>query len=282
MKILITGSSGFIGSELSRKFLDKGFQVTGVDIQPGTVHVDTFIQSSLGHDLPEDALFSTDLVIHAAYDMNPATLNSNIEGTKRWHIQAQKAGIAKQLFFTSYSAHEDAPSDYGKVKYQLEKYFLRHREIILRPGLVIGRGGSYNRLAQFLAKAKIVPILGGNDVKTAITHIDVLCEIILNFQLLEPGYIYNIFQPESIGLLVMAETIRKYSGAAGIAFPVPIGLSKILLKTAETIGVPLPNRYTDFMALVKSQEYGFESSYEKLGLEIEPFDRIVQRYSNSL
>jgi len=278
MNILITGSSGFIGSELSKRFLDMGYRVTGLDIQPGSVKMNNFIHTTLGCVLKKEVFYDTDLVIHAAYDTTPGSFRKNVEGTKQWHIQAQKAGAKRQLFFTSYSAHADAPSDYGKAKYLLEKYFLKHNELILRPGLVIGKGGSYDRLAQFLAQKKVVPILGGNAIKTAITHIDVLCQTITNFQSLEQGYVYNIFQPESIGLSDMANMIRKYHGASGVTFPVPIGISKILLKTAERLGIRLPNRYSDFMALLKSQEYGFESSYHKLGLNIEPIDQIVQKY----
>ncbi|MFH1965379.1 MAG: hypothetical protein ABIJ42_07530, partial [Acidobacteriota bacterium] len=238
-----------------------------------------FCEASLGDPLPEYILHDVELMIHAAHDMAPGTIEKNVIGTKFWHEQAVAAGVRNQLFFTSCSAHAAAPSDYGKAKYQLEKFFLEKQVLILRPGLVLGKGGSYYRLAQFLSKAELVPILGGNAVKTAITQIDVLCQVIKNYKTLQSGKVYNLFQKEMIGLLDMAKTIQAACGNKGRVFPLPVWMSVILLFTAELLGVKLPSRYSDFMALVKSQKYGYESSYAELDIPEESFAQIVKTYS---
>jgi nucleoside-diphosphate-sugar epimerase len=278
MIVLITGASGFIGSALSRMFLDMGWEVRGIDLQKGPVDIEHFCEASLGDPLPEYILHDVELMIHGAHAMGQGTIDKNIIGTKHWYQQAQEAGVRNQLFFTSYSAHQDAPSDYGTAKYALETFFMDKEVVLLRPGLVMGKGGSYNRLAQFLAKSKVVPIMGGNAVKTAITQIDVLCQVIKNYKSLQTGQVYNLFQKDMVGLLDMAKTIQEAYGTKGTLIPVPIWMSAILLRTAEILGVKLPSRYSDFMALVKSQKYGFESSYAELGIVEEAFFRIVKKH----
>ena len=51
---------------------------------------------------------------------------------------------------------------YGKNKYDLEKWFLKipHSKVI-RPGLVVGNGGIYQRISGFVQRFKYLPLPGG-------------------------------------------------------------------------------------------------------------------------
>ncbi len=282
MKIVITGSSGFIGGELARRFQETGQTVGGIDVQPGAGPLNDFQLAGLGGEVSSAIFQNTDLVVHAAHDMSRESGPKNISGTKLWFQQAKQAGVRRQLFLTSYSAHASAPSEYGQTKYSLERFFIDQEELILRPGLVIGPGGSFYKLAQFLARGKLVPVLGGDAVKLALTDMESVFQVINRFESLPAGRVLNLFHPDRLGLWEMTRLIRRLRHARGWAFPVPVGMSKGLLKTAERLGVKLPNSYENFMALLKSQHYGYTSSYAELGVQSErPADLIEENLLRS-
>jgi hypothetical protein len=64
-----------------------------------------------------------DIVIHLAHDFGENMADMNIQATESIAESAEKAGVSKQIFFSSYSARPDAISEYGVIKYHLEQYF---------------------------------------------------------------------------------------------------------------------------------------------------------------
>lgn len=72
------------------------------------------------------------------FDQNKNADKINIDGTKKLVEFCRKKNI-KPLFFSSFSAHKEAISHYGKTKLELEKLFDISKDVILKPGFVLGK-----------------------------------------------------------------------------------------------------------------------------------------------
>ncbi|MCF8233834.1 MAG: GDP-mannose 4,6-dehydratase [Bacteroidales bacterium] len=87
MKILITGSDGFVGRYLSQQLKFAGHQVSGIDIQnrlPETLEVDLLDKPLLGRILGKiepDAVIHLAAISHVVLNNNSEIYNANLGGT---------------------------------------------------------------------------------------------------------------------------------------------------------------------------------------------------------
>jgi nucleoside-diphosphate-sugar epimerase len=175
-RILILGATGFIGRELTRRLTDAGNRVRVLVRNPGKIALDLRtprLESVLGDLNDPAALRSAMAGIDCVYHLARADAKSWSDyerydiGVTREVAEAALAAGVKRLIYTgtidSYYAGtragtitEDTPLDpqiehrnlYARAKAASERYLLKmHRErglpvVIVRPGIVIGRGGS--------------------------------------------------------------------------------------------------------------------------------------------
>jgi nucleoside-diphosphate-sugar epimerase len=285
MKVVITGASGYIGGTLARRFAAAGHEVLGIDrIESPIPSSHRLIQASLNEPVDAEVFRHADLVVHCAHDMLPGSFRRNVDGTRKWANQARECGARNQLFLTSVSAHRCAPSEYGQAKFELESYFMEKGDRVIRPGLVAGPGGSFAAIVSMLRNKAIVPVPGANRIRLALTDIQTLTRVILDFEKLKKGTCYNLIQPDWPGFWDFASKVRRHFGAQGMAIPLNIHAAKLLLWVAGVLRYPLPAtlNYASFCALEQSQKYGYESSYGILGLRALSLEELLEVYSGDM
>lgn len=279
MKVVITGVSGFLGSEMARRFAQEGHAVSGLSRRPPAgLALAAHFQAGLGQAAPQGAFGSADLVIHMAHDRSAGAQELNVSGTKLWAEQARQEGAVRQVFLTSVSAHHDAPSEYGRAKALLEGYFKGTGAVLVRPGLVVGDGGSYGDMARLIRRFPIVPVLGGDRLQVVLTDLDSLFRTLLKAPRLEAGKAYNLFQPDWVGLLSLARAIRAESGHFSLFLPVPLAPAMGLLSLGQAIGLPKTLGPESLKNLLHCRSYGYQSSYGELGLPILPLAELLARH----
>src|SRR5262249_28223736 len=136
-------------------------------------------QMSLDDQQPYIDLSAFDAVVHLAFDMRKGQSDTNYKGTIRLVEAAKRSGVIRQIFVSSYSARPDAISEYGQVKYRLERYFIDAGYEIIRPGLVLGNGGIVARITHALKVLPIIPLPSGGAGEIPFISIGVLCEAML-------------------------------------------------------------------------------------------------------
>ncbi len=120
MKILLTGSEGYIGSRLVQVLLDAGFDVTGLDTgyyEEGRLYEPTKISYELikkdTRKLKVEDLKGFDAVVHLAELSNDPlgqndpelTFEINHNGTMNLAKAAKKAGVSRFIYFSSCSIY---------------------------------------------------------------------------------------------------------------------------------------------------------------------------------
>ena len=233
-KILLTGSSGFVGSNLYDQ-MNQDFELYGLDINK----LGKIPESNLFHWDQIDMLPTVDVIIHLAGKAHDTANTSkseeyfdvNLGLTKRVFDHFLNSGATKFIFFSSVKAVADevngilnenefpAPkTPYGMSKLAAENY-INSKEIskdkkvyILRPCMIHGPGnkGNLNLLYKLVRKGIPWP-LGAFENKRSFASIDNVIFIIKELIIKDiPSGIYQIADDQPIST---NELIRLMSDA---------------------------------------------------------------------
>jgi len=232
IRILVTGSRGFIGTHLVKRLKLDGATVLSADKRDG---VDLTISGSL------DKFKKIDCVVHLAGTIRPASkcgtesiYENNIRSTLTVLEFCREAG-AKLLFFSTYlygkakylpvdEKHPVSPANaYGKSKLLLEMLCRLYNEdfgvrvIILRPFNVygVGQGEEFvipSIFSQIKSGQQIV--LRGRNEKRDFVYIDDLVDASVRAILFKKKYfeIFNVGSGESLRISEAAKLIIEAAG----------------------------------------------------------------------
>lgn len=247
MKIVITGSNGFVGSILRRALEERGHFAAGIDIRsggPGTRAVDITDRAAVLKYLKEEApdfIFHLAAISRVAYD-NPSLLYEiNVNGTL--NLLSAAAGLEKKPSFFLVSSsqvygivddarqpiNERAPinpvNHYGASKAAAEhiarvfNYDHGLPLVIVRPFNHIGRGQDPHffvpKIIRAVKEKKTDIELGSLTVIRDFLDVrDVVDAYIRLMECFRYGQVYNIASGVGYRLADLLELIQKISGAA--------------------------------------------------------------------
>lgn len=257
MRILVLGASGFIGKQLLRH-IEKENCIPIALSRSGVIEGFSGISYTwyLGQKIHPLALESIDCVLHLAHDMNGESgAKLTLESTLSAILECRRSGVAKQIYFSSYSAGPHATSIYGKTKFSIEqKISMMSDVVIVRPGLVLGDGGIFGRIRTFVERSPVIPLPGGGHGLIPAITIDRLCEETLKLaRNREFTKEVNIFEPVLMSLreLVMEEGRR--INKIPLILSIPSRLVLIALDIANVLRLPLPINADNLRGFIANQ-----------------------------
>lgn len=249
MKILLTGSSGFIGSNLIG-YLGEGYEISryrrgtpAVITQEAVIHL-----AGKAHDT-KNVLDPQEFYV------------SNTELTKRLFDAFLDSPAEVFIFMSSVKAVADSvdgeldekaepnpKTHYGKSKLLAEQYIFSKelppgkRVYILRPCMVHGPGNKGNlNLLYGVVRRGIPWPLGGFDNKRSFLSVENLCFVI--DELLQrrniPSGIYNLADDEAMSTNQLIETIGAQIGKKPLIIGLPRGVVHLIARIGDIIGLPL-------------------------------------------
>ena len=202
-RVLVTGGSGFVGTNLVTELLDRGHEVRSFDRAPSPLPARERFQTVVG-DITDatdvaNAVAGIDTVIHTAAVIDlmgggsaPARERSfavNVGGTKNLVHAAQKAGVKRFVYTASNSVvmggqpitggDETLPYTqrfadlYTETKVVAEKFVLSQNgeagllTCSIRPSGIWGRGDQtmFRKLFESVLKGHVKVLVGSKDVK---------------------------------------------------------------------------------------------------------------------
>ncbi len=196
MRVLVTGSSGFIARFLMPRLAAGGHELVGIDKRVDNasgdyfrfVHADILNESAVSH-----AMQDIDLVVHLAAEHKDFGVAEslyhevNVDGTDNLLRSAARSGVSKFVFFSSVAVYgnssaptheEQTPAPdlpYGKTKLlaerRIEKWATedgRRQVVIVRPTVVFGPWNYANmyRLIDSVAKRRYIRVGDGRNTKS--------------------------------------------------------------------------------------------------------------------
>jgi nucleoside-diphosphate-sugar epimerase len=172
VRIFITGVNGFLAGKLAGHLSRAGHQIRGCSRSP-SAHSRGRVW--LLEDPPDPSLLEgADVLIHAAHDATPGALHRNVDGTLALANAARRVGVGRQIFLSALSAADDSESEFGRAKRAIERVFL-DRDTVIRPGLVIGPGGLFDRVRGMLREYPYLPLPEGGRAELPILGLSDFC-----------------------------------------------------------------------------------------------------------
>jgi nucleoside-diphosphate-sugar epimerase len=181
VKLAITGASGYIGRRLVKQALALGHEVLVLCRQDPHMPGTQWQYYDLADSNPISVAGGTSHLIHLAAQTGASSIGTEAEvaAATRLIAAAQQAGSGF-IFISSQTASAAAPTDYGKVKWQIEQQVLSSGGLVLRPGMVYGgiAQGLFGTLVAFVRQHLCIPLfLPAPRVQPV--HVDDLCAAIL-------------------------------------------------------------------------------------------------------
>lgn len=180
MKIAVTGANGYIGSALLSAIEKNNFSSLALSRRPPTKSYE-WLFYDLGQkavSLPDDVT----CVVHLAMNFQ---INSYVEQEKEIQAviilaEAAKKIGARFIYVSSQTASHNAPTMYGKTKWEIEKIVTTFQGVSIRPGLVYGGvpSGLFAQLTNLMQKSLFIPrFIPAPKVQPI--HVNDLCKAIL-------------------------------------------------------------------------------------------------------
>jgi nucleoside-diphosphate-sugar epimerase len=253
MKILITGASGFLGSETVRLAVSQGHWVRAM-IRPSSARQRV--------PLPDEQVYVADMadpsafagavagiegVIHCAAVTSEGAADEalsqrvNVEGTRRLFEAARAAGVRRWVQISSMSAHPGSTSVYGRTKLAVDE-FLRASSgtpqwTILRPSLIYGPGGKglVDKTVRLLERLPVVPVVGSGRELLRPVYVSDVAEAALVCLEREQvvGKTYMLGGGDEVSLNEFMHHLAQARGLRRPLLHLPIPLSLILAKSSS-------------------------------------------------
>jgi nucleoside-diphosphate-sugar epimerase len=267
--IAITGAGGFIGGELVDYFLAAGRNVIGM--QRNEIKRNSPLFSYLHYDLEKEndlsALKNADAIVHCAYkkwtpenadadEVNISSTNALADFCRRENKQF--------VFLSSFSAHENATSHYGKHKFLLENK-LKDEFIVIKPGLVLGKRGMLASLCKIISERKFVPVIGSGRQPLQWIKVEDLCYAVDSALEKNLKGLLFVASEKSISFLALNELIaQELKRSPWFIFVNPLIARALLKMVGDKTGFSKEN----LEGLLQLREFDISESLRKLGLQI--------------
>lgn len=244
--VVLTGGSGFVGSALCRGLAAAGWHVRAAQRTPGlggdrVQHV----PYDLTRPMPPSLFVGVSTLIHNGWLMTCRNERQarrvNVDGSRRLFDAARAAGVARIVFVSSCSAHDRALSIYGRTKFEVEGLLDPARDLVVRPGLVIGQGGMALRLQNFVRVLHLMPVLLGRDGELSVQPIGRADLVRGMVRALDDGITGRLVlaNPEAVGLSVLALALVGKDAYPTMRLPVFAGWASVGLGLGELLGIRL-------------------------------------------
>ncbi|OIV43200.1 NAD-dependent epimerase/dehydratase family protein [Flavobacterium johnsoniae] len=252
-KIIITGTSGFVGQNLSSYLSNLYFSITSVSLRnlnwKSEIKGDAIIHlAGKAHDSKKTSVVSDYFEINTnlTKDLFDAFLGSRIKVFIYFSSVKAVADKVEEVLFEDVHANPETP--YGQSKWSAEKYILSKeipegkRVFIIRPCMIHGPGnkGNLNLLFNLVKKGIPYPLGSFHNERSflGIDNLNFLIKGILENKEIPSG-VYNFADDEVLSTNELVRIISTVLNKRDRSIPIPKGIINGIAKVGDLIKFPL-------------------------------------------
>ncbi len=228
MKVLVTGGTGFVGTHLVNRLLQRGHAVAVLARSPEKTQnrynrpVEAAAGDVLDRASVESAAAGRDAVVHLVGIINEKGVQTfdrmHREATENVTSAAKSSGVRRYLHMSAMGSSEDSPSAYGRTKAAGEKA-VRASGLdwtIFRPSIIFGEGDGFVALLAPIVKGNpgFIPVIGPGTTRFQPVSVSDVARVFAD-ALEKPetvGRTYEVGGPET---LTFDDVYREIAAAVG-------------------------------------------------------------------
>jgi uncharacterized protein YbjT (DUF2867 family) len=291
--VLVTGGTGFVGTNLIQRMRKEGMQVRALVRNPDRARA----LKDLGVDLVqgdiadkaslEKAAANVDRVVHLVgiiQESRGVTFQGvHVDGTRNLLEAAKKAGVRHFFYMSSLGTRPGAKSAYHKTKWEAEES-VRASGIpftILRPSLIFGKGDGFTtRLMQAIKLSPVLPIIGPGKSKVQPIFIDDVVSCIVKAVASDSflNEMYEIGGPEQLTYEEVTVALAEALDRKRPVVHMPLFFMKPLAKILETVLSKPPMTTDQLIMLQEDNVCGMQDIRDAFGIEPIKFQEGLNRF----
>lgn len=272
---LVTGGSGYFGSLLVRKLVDRGYRCRTFDVNddPDRLEGVEWVRGDIRDEAAVRAACRDVDVIHHNVAQVPLAKDRhlfhevNVTGTEHLLKAAAAAGCGKVVYTSSsavFGAPDKNPVDestpprpqeaYGRGKLEGEELCRRHADSgldvsIIRPRTIMGHGrlGIFQILFEWIREGANVPVLGRGDNVYQFVHADDLAMACVLAGERPGSETFNIGTDRYGTMRQVLETLCEHAGTGSRVKSVPMKLATLGMKFTSCVGLSPLGPYHSLM-----------------------------------
>jgi nucleoside-diphosphate-sugar epimerase len=274
--LVLTGASGFIGRHLADYFVQRDWTVIAfVRIAPEKHPRNIlYIKHDLLSDLPASLPDEIDVFIHAgfikqengndAFALNVKAAENLLDG-----LQNKKTG--QKIFISSLSADKNAASVYGRQKAAIEELFLKRNGTVINAGLVLGDGGLFASMRNYLKTKNKIPLFGKGDQPLQTIYIDDLVLAIDKIVSKKLSGKFVLACDEPVAYREFYAALAKSLGVEPKFVRAPYWLAGFGITMANLLGKKLPVTKESLLGLKLMKKIPSSESLKKIGIQLRDY-----------
>jgi len=147
---------------------------------------------------------------------------------------------------------------------------------VLRPGLVVGRGGLFGRMCASVRATPLVPLFYGGRQEIHALWVWDLCRAIESGLERNLTGIYRLAHPDAVPIRRLYEHIGGLVGHRCLFVPLPAAPVLLALRVGERLGVSLPITSDNVLGLKRLQAVDVRPDLARLGLAPRSFGAALE------
>ncbi|MCJ2520278.1 MAG: complex I NDUFA9 subunit family protein [Candidatus Thermoplasmatota archaeon] len=266
MKVLVTGSTGFVGGHLVSALIRAGHDVrclhrhsSDLSVLEG-LEVELQMGNVLNLEDLRSAVGGVDAVVHlvAIIREREATFEEvNVQGVKNL-LRACRDTKPRIIHMGALGTGRGSRSRYSRSKAAGER-LVRDSELphtILRPSLILGPGGDFTtRFGSLIERYRKVPLIGPGESLLQPLYVGDVVKATIAALVREQGRVWDLVGPERVTWNELVVRVAQVAGLTRSIRHVPLRLARFVSKVSSFLsGEPLVTE--DELILMQEDVYG--------------------------
>lgn len=267
--IAITGATGFLGNALVHHFLSNGDKVIALvrAVPKHKIAGVEYVVFDLAAPKSSGQHLQADVLIHTAYVAvtdSKTPLEDNLNGTKT--LLRMFPLSTKKIFISSIAADENSPAVYGRQKAALEKIFLDESGVAIRPGLILGNGGMFANMRDYLKRKKNIPVFNGGTqpLQTVFVH-DLVLAIDKLIKSDKKG-VFTFCEHEPVHYKEFYKELCRQLNVQPRFISIPFWVAGCMVTCANVVGITLPINHDNLEGLKLMKGHSSKDDADAIGV----------------